>query len=105
MISFNRFITICSVFVIPLFSALVWLVMMGTQLVDKVNAQGTVLQSVVAKVDALSVKVDSVSQRQRDYIKDTDHRFDVLNLTRNTAHGGYVYQRYINGKLVPITIN
>lgn len=105
-VSWNKIITVCSVFGIPLFSIMAWLVIGGTQLVDKVDAQGLTLKSVVDKVDALNTRVDTLSQRQKDNKRDIDHKFEILDLRHSTIKAPFrnVTERYINGKLAFIPV-
>lgn len=83
-VSWNKIITVCSVFGIPLvsvcFMGIIWL----TRLDDKITniassqmEQGYDIKGIKDDLNALRVKVDTVTQRQKDAQREIDYRFKL----------------------------
>lgn len=81
-VSWNKIITVCSVFGIPLvsvcFMGIIWL----TRLDDKIssiatnqNEQSYDIKGIKEDLNLLRVKVDTVTQRQKDAQRENDYRF------------------------------
>lgn len=81
-VSWNKVITVCSAFGIPLVSILVAGIVWGTRIDDKMTnfslkqqEQGYDIKALNTKVDEISVRVDTITQRQKDAQKDNNYRF------------------------------
>lgn len=85
-VSWNRIITICSVFGIPLISVCFAGVVLITRLDDKMTnfqikqvEQGYDIKDIKADLNALKTRVDTVAQRQREDRKDNEYRWLLEN--------------------------
>lgn len=88
-ISWNKIITICSVFIIPAISILAALLIWGVRLDDKLtnviltqHDQGNSLKELNDKVDKISVRVDTVSQRQANNKREMDYKMREMEYKR-----------------------
>lgn len=84
-ISWNKIITVCSAFGIPIMSIVIAGVIWGVRLDDKLTTviinqdkQGIKIEDLNYKIDQLSIRVDTVTQRQKDAKRESDYRFMYL---------------------------
>lgn len=111
-VSWNKIIAVCTAFVLPGISVAIWLAVWGTKLADKVDRiddkvmlQGQDISDLKTGLAALNVKVDTVSNRQRENKRDIDHKFEIQGLKTSQHKTSAFIQRYVDNKLVSIPVN
>lgn len=83
-VSWNKIITICSVFGIPLvsvgFMLCVWLTRLDDKMTNfslKQQEQGFDIKGIREDLNVLKVRVDTITQRQKDNQRETEYRFQL----------------------------
>lgn len=83
-VSWNRIITVCSVFGIPLISLAFAAVVLITRLDDRMTnfqlkqqEQGYDIKDIKSDAKALRTVVDSLAQRQKDYQRENEYRWQL----------------------------
>lgn len=98
-----KMFSVCSSIAVPLLSILYWLTVNGTHLVDKVDSigtkqveQGVDIKELKASLSMLSIRVDTIGQRQKEFDyrfskKNTTQHYSQVTAVRDPATGKYTY--------------